>query len=215
MSPPGLQRLTSTNSTPTRLSTVLSSIKTQIFGSISCVILLVGFMGLVVPIALHWNHWILVFAIVRKFIVVPCALALIGLFMDRPKYAALVALFGTVALYLSPGFIEIASTLPSGRPAASMICFVDQSGMELEHITLNVNGKPLELPKTKYWSRVAKFAAMPIRNTADLSLTADVGFVGAEPIKGEIIATNGSGDVIRHLIVFIRPDRKFDVIPFQ
>jgi hypothetical protein len=194
---------------------VLNSIRTQKFGIVSAVILFVGFMGFVLPIIMHWNHWILVFAFVRKLIIIPCALALIGLFMDRPKYAALLALIGTIVLYFSPKFIEIAGVLPSGRPAASIICFVDQSGMELEHITLNINDKPMKLPKTKHWSRVAKFAAMPIRDTAELSLTADVGFVGAGPIEREGIATNRSGDLIRHLIVFIRPDRKFDVIPFQ
>ncbi|HVK59502.1 MAG TPA: hypothetical protein VM735_12030, partial [Candidatus Kapabacteria bacterium] len=124
-----------------------SLIKNQKLGLLALGILAVGFLGLVLPIAFHWNRWILVFVLARRLILIPLALSAIGLWLDRPKYAALIGIFLTGALYLAPRFITIAGTVPGGRTAATIVCFVDQSGAQLEHITLNVGGNSMKLPK--------------------------------------------------------------------
>src|SRR5689334_17025924 len=100
-----------------------SLIKNQKLGFLALGILAVGFLGLILPIALHWNRWILVFAFVRRLIVIPLALSTIGLWFDRPKYAALIGIFLTGALYIAPKFITIAGAIPGGSSAATIVCF--------------------------------------------------------------------------------------------
>jgi hypothetical protein len=191
-----------------------SLIKNQKLGLLALGILAVGFLGLVLPIALQWNRWILVFALVRRLILVPLALSVIGLWLDRPKYAALIGIFLTGTLYLAPKFITIAGAVPGGRSAATIFCFVDQSGAHLEHITINVGGRPITLPKNKYWSEVAKIASLPVTDTPDLDLSADVAFTDGPSIEKQRLHTKKNGRALRHLIVFIRPERTLETIPF-
>lgn len=194
---------------------MLARLNAQKFGFVALSIVMVGFLGLLVPMILHWNNWIFAFAGVRRYILLPLAIAILGMLMDRPRRAAVVACLAAVAFYLSPWYVKLAGVMPQGDLAAwTIVCFVDQSGEELEHITLNVDGKPSKLPKNKYWSGVAKFACQPVTDTPELSLTADVGFVSKAPIEAQQIPTQRNGRHLRYALVFIRPDGKFDVTTF-
>lgn len=193
---------------------IRATLTKQKIGLIAIAILAVGFLGLAVPILLQWNRWILAFVFVRKLIVIPLTLSLVGLWLDRPKYAALIGLFLTAAIYISPRFIKLADAAPSGKSVTTIVCFIDQSRSDLEHITLNVGDSPMKLPKNKYWSGVAKMAPLPIIDTPELSLTADVGFVDGNSIFGHDLPTKHNGERLNRLLVFIRPDRTLETIPF-
>jgi hypothetical protein len=190
-------------------------IKNQKLGLIAIGILVAGFLGLLIPIAFHWNLWILAFVFVRRYILVPLALSVVGLWLDRPKYAALIGLFLAAALYVAPRFIIIAQAIPDdSRPAWSIICFVDQSGAPVESITLNFGDKTDTLRKSEYWSQIASFALLPITDTPNFELSAEVGFTDGPSIQKQPLQTKRNSKHLRHLIVFIRPERTLETIPF-